>query len=99
MADVVARTLEETGGAIEGTDFITAARGLSLDDSVYGAITFDDTNNPVGPVYQTVVAEREDGTYWNVVEETFDEVSQFWTYGKETFLEQPVFSRDFQSHE
>lgn len=99
MADVVARTLEETGGVIEGTDFITAARGLSLEDSVYGAITFDDTNNPVGPVYQTVVAEREDGTYWNVVEETFEDVSQFWTYGKEAFLEQPVFSRDFQSHE
>jgi len=99
MADVVARTLEQTGGTIEGEDFIAAARGLSLQDSVYGPITFDDTNNPVGPVYQTVVAKRDDGTLWNVVEETFEDVSQFWTFGKDAFLAKPVFSRDYQGQQ
>jgi branched-chain amino acid transport system substrate-binding protein len=62
---------------------------------LYGSLTWDDTNNVVGPVYRTEIAERDDGTLWNVVQETFDEVSQFWTYGKDAFLENPVFSREF----
>jgi hypothetical protein len=32
---------------------------------------------------------------WSVVEQTFPEVSQFGTEGKEAFLEHPVFSRDY----
>ena len=32
---------------------------------------------------------------WNTVVKTYPNVSQFWTYGKETFLKQPVYSRDF----
>jgi branched-chain amino acid transport system substrate-binding protein len=26
---------------------------------------------------------------------TYPNVSQFWTYGEEAFLKQPVYSRDF----
>jgi branched-chain amino acid transport system substrate-binding protein len=32
---------------------------------------------------------------WNVVIKTYPAVSQFWTYGKDKFLQQPVYSRDF----
>ena len=32
---------------------------------------------------------------WNTVIKTYPKVSQFWTYGKEKFLAQPVYSRDF----
>ena len=32
---------------------------------------------------------------WNTVIKTYPNVSQFWTYGKEKFLAQPVYSRDF----
>lgn len=95
MAEVVAQALEATGGRVEGAEFIEAARNVSLPDSLYGPVTFDDTNNIVGPVYLTRVEERDDGTLWNVVGETFPEVSQFWTYGKETFLQNPVFSREY----
>ncbi|HKO84153.1 MAG TPA: ABC transporter substrate-binding protein [Actinomycetota bacterium] len=95
MAQVVAEALKKTGGRIEGADFINAARQVSLSDSLYGALTFDDTNNVVGPVYRTRVARRDDGTLWSVVEQTFPEVSQFGTEGKEAFLEHPVFSRDY----
>ena len=77
------------------TDWKTAARQVSLSDSLYGALTFDDTNNVVGPVYLTQVARREDGKLWSVVEQTFPEVSQFGTEGKEAFLAHPVFSRDY----
>jgi branched-chain amino acid transport system substrate-binding protein len=95
MAQVVAEALKKTGGKIEGKAFIDAARQVSLSDSLYGALTFDDTNNVVGPVYLTQVARREDGTLWSVVEQSFPEVSQFGSEGKEAFLEHPVFSRDY----
>ena len=95
MAQVVAEALKKTGGKIEGKAFIDAARQVSLSDSLYGALTFDDTNNVVGPVYRTQVARREDGTLWSVDEQTFPEVSQFGSEGKEAFLEHPVFSRDY----
>jgi branched-chain amino acid transport system substrate-binding protein len=95
MAQVVAEALKKTGGKIEGKAFIDAARQVSLSDSLYGALTFDDTNNVVGPVYLTEVARREDGTLWSVGKQTFPEVSQFGGEGKEAFLEHPVFSRDY----
>jgi len=95
MAQVVAEALKKTGGKIEGKAFIDAARQVSLSDSLYGALTFDDTNNVVGPVYRTQVARREDGTLWSVDEQSFPNVSQFGSEGKEAFLEHPVFSRDY----
>jgi branched-chain amino acid transport system substrate-binding protein len=97
MAQVIAGALEETGGVVEGEDFVAAAQALTFDDSVYGAISFDDTNNIVGGVNREHVEARDDGKYWNVVDETIEDVSQFWTYGKEAFLANPVFSRDFTS--
>ena len=95
MAQVIAEALKKTGGKIEGADFINAARQVSLSDSLYGALTFDDTNNVVGPVYLTRVERRDDGTLWSVVEKTFPQVSQFGTEGKDAFLKHPVFSRDY----
>jgi branched-chain amino acid transport system substrate-binding protein len=95
MAQVVAEALKKTGGKIEGKAFIDAARQVSLSDSLYGALTFDDTNNVVGPVYLTRVARREDGTLWSVAERSFPNVSQFGSEGKAAFLEHPVFSRDY----
>jgi branched-chain amino acid transport system substrate-binding protein len=32
---------------------------------------------------------------WNIVIKTYPNVSQFWTYGKDAFLNQPVYGRDF----
>lgn len=95
MAQVVAEGLKKTGGKIEGAKFIEAARQVSLGDSLYGKLSFDDTNNVVGPVYQTRVAKRSDGTLWNTVAKTFPDVSQFGSEGKEAFLQHPVFSRQY----
>lgn len=95
MAQVIAGALEETGGVVDGEAFVAAARGLTFEDSIYGPLAFDDTNNLVGNVYREHVEARDDGKYWNVVDEVFEDVSQFWTYGKEEFLENPVFSRDY----
>ncbi len=96
MAQVIAQALETTGGVVDGAEFVAAARGVSMEDSLYGPLVFDDLNNPVGPVYRTRVEPREDdGRLVHVIQETFPEVSQFWTYGQDAFLANPVFSRDF----
>jgi branched-chain amino acid transport system substrate-binding protein len=97
MAQVIAGALEATGGQVDGENFVKAAQGLTFDDSVYGPISFDDTNNIVGGVNREHVEARDDGKFWNVVDETIPDVSQFWTYGKDAFLANPVFSRDFTS--
>ena len=97
MAQVIAGALEATGGQVDGENFVTAAQGLTFDDSVYGPISFDDTNNIVGGVNREHVEARDDGKFWNVLDETIPDVSQFWTYGKDAFLANPVFSRDFTS--
>ena len=36
-----------------------------------------------------------DAELWNSVIKTYPDVGQFWKYGKEKFLKQPVYSRDF----
>lgn len=95
MAEIVAESLRATGGDVDGEAFIEAARGVSLDDSLFGPLTFDDYNNAVGPVFLTRVELREDGTMWNVVDETIPNVSQFWNLDADDYLQQPPFSREF----
>jgi branched-chain amino acid transport system substrate-binding protein len=56
----------------------------------------DEYNNPIYNAYLREVVAREDGTLWNVPLQTYEEVSQFWSYDPEEYLEQPVYSRDFQ---
>lgn len=93
MAEIVAETLTQTGGAVDES-FIETASGLTFEDSVYGPIRFDEYNNVVGNVYLTEVTQRDDGVYWNVPVETFEEQSQFWNMEPDAYLEQPIFSRD-----
>jgi branched-chain amino acid transport system substrate-binding protein len=40
--------------------------------------------------------KRPDGRKWNRVIKTWEEVSQFWRYDPETFMQQPGYSRSFQ---
>jgi len=39
--------------------------------------------------------EKKDGELWNTVIQTYPAVSQFWKYGAEDFLKQPVYDRNF----
>jgi branched-chain amino acid transport system substrate-binding protein len=42
------------------------------------------------------VAKNQDGKYWNVPIQTYDKVSQFWTYDPKVYMKQPPYSRSFQ---
>jgi branched-chain amino acid transport system substrate-binding protein len=67
---------------------------VSLEDSPRGPFHFDHFGNVVGNVYIRRL-ERKDGKLVQTTIKTYPNVSQFWTYGKEKFLAQPVYSRDF----
>ena len=56
--------------------------------------------NPVNNIYIKKVEKKKMFGYdkeelWNTVIKTYTNVSQFWTYDKDAFLKQPVYSPRF----
>ena len=73
--------------------------GLKI-DAARGPVSFDDMRNPIENIYirkveKTTLFGDAKPQLWNVVIKTYPNVGQFWTYGKDKFLKQPVYSRDF----
>ena len=97
MIDLV---MKQTKGAWPGPEaFIAKMLALKV-DAPRGPVSFDDMRNPVQDIYIKKVEKTKMFGYdkdelWNVVIKTYPAVSQFWTYGKDAFLKQPVYSRDF----
>ena len=97
MIDVV---MKQTKGAWPGAEaFIAKMLALKV-DAPRGPVSFDDMRNPIQNIYIKKVEKTKMFGYdkdelWNVVIKTYPAVSQFWTYGKDAFLKQPVYSRDF----
>lgn len=96
-AEWIATALEQVGGDLSDIDaFVAAVQGIEF-ETPFGPMRLDEYNNPVYNVYLREVEEREsDGALWNVPLETIPDVSQFWTYDPEEYLENPVYSRDYQ---
>ena len=98
-AQIVDEAMKKAGGKYPGAEqFIKIMSGLKV-DSVRGPISFED-RNPVQNIYIKKVEKKKMFGYdkpelWNTVIKTYPNVSQYWTYGKEKFLAQPVYSRDF----
>jgi branched-chain amino acid transport system substrate-binding protein len=91
---VLEAAVKAVDGKIEDKKaFMAALRAVNV-DTARGPVKFDDTGNVVGNVYLRKVT-RKDGRLVNSVFKTYPDVSQFWTYGKEAFLANPVYSRDF----
>ena len=72
---------------------MAAIRGTDV-DTIRGPIKFDEFGNIIGDVYIRKVT-RTDGRLVNSVIKTYPDVSQFWTYDKNEFLKNPVYSRDY----
>jgi branched-chain amino acid transport system substrate-binding protein len=98
-AQVIDEALQKAGGKYPGAEkFVDIMGGLKI-DAVRGPVHFED-RNPVQNVYIKKVEKKKMFGYpkaelWNVVIKTYHNVSQYWTYGKKKFLEQPVYSRNF----
>ncbi len=99
-AKMIHEVMKKTGGKWPGPEkFIEMMQALRL-DTPRGPVSFDDMRNPVQNIYIKKVEKKKMFGYpndelWNTVIKTYPNVSQFWTYGKEAFLKQPVYSRDF----
>jgi branched-chain amino acid transport system substrate-binding protein len=92
--------MKQAGGKYPGPEkFIKIMEGIKL-DAPRGPVRMDEMRNPIENVYIKKVEKKKMFGYdkaelWNTVIKTYPNVSQFWTYGKEKFLAQPVYSRDF----
>ena len=97
MIDLV---MKQTKGAWPGPEAFIAKMLTLKVDAPRGPVSFDDMRNPVQDIYIKKVEKTKMFGYdkdelWNVVIKTYPAVSQFWTYGKDAFLKQPVYSREF----
>ncbi|HWS06391.1 MAG TPA: ABC transporter substrate-binding protein [Xanthobacteraceae bacterium] len=97
MIDMV---MKQTKGAWPGPEAFIAKMLTLKVDAPRGPVSFDDMRNPIQNIYIKKVEKTKMFGYdkdelWNVVIKTYPAVSQFWTYGKDAFLKQPVYSRDF----
>jgi branched-chain amino acid transport system substrate-binding protein len=99
-AQWIHEVMKKTGGKWPGPEeFIATMTGIKL-DAVRGPVSLDELRNPVQNIYIKKVERTKMFGYdkeelWNTVIKTYPNVSQFWTYGKDSFLKQSVYSRDF----
>jgi branched-chain amino acid transport system substrate-binding protein len=94
-AMMMEKALEAIGGKVEDkTAFMAALRKVQVSDDPRGNVKLDELGNPVMSIYIRKV-ERKDGKLVNTVIKTYPEVSQFWAYDKDSFLANPVYSRDY----
>jgi len=99
-AQLIDDVMKKTGGKWPGPEeFVATMAGLKI-DAVRGPVSFDEFRNPVQNIYVKKVEKKKMFGYdkdelWNTVIKTYPAVGQFWIYGKDAFLQQPVYSRDF----
>ncbi len=95
-AEWTAAALELVDGNIEDLDaFLGSVRSLSF-RTAGGPMSLDDYDNPIQNVYVRRLERREsDGRFWNVPIKVYEDVSQFWTYDVDQFLQCPVYSREY----
>jgi branched-chain amino acid transport system substrate-binding protein len=92
--EVLEAALKATKGNVEDRKALMAAIRGSDADTVRGVVKFDEFGNAIGNVYIRKVT-KADGRLVNAVIKTYPDVTQFWTYDKAAFLQNPVYSRDY----
>jgi branched-chain amino acid transport system substrate-binding protein len=91
-----AETLEaEDGDMSDVPAFLGTLKGYQLDNSPFGPMKLDEHGGTIATMYLREVAEDEEGRLYNQVVEEYPEVSQFWNYDPQAFLEQPVYTREY----
>jgi branched-chain amino acid transport system substrate-binding protein len=92
--------LKKAGGKWPGPEELIKLMVSIKLDAVRGPVSLDENRNPIQNIYIKKVEKKkmfgyEKDELWNTVIKTYPNVSQFWTYGKEKFLAQPVYNKDF----
>jgi branched-chain amino acid transport system substrate-binding protein len=99
-AQMVHEVMKKTQGKWPGPEQFVKLLSAVKVDAVRGPVSLDEMRNPVQNIYIKKVEKKKMHGYnqdelWNTVIKTYPNVSQFWTYSKDAFLKQPVYSRDF----
>ncbi len=92
----IVATLEETGGVFEPDSFLETMKSGMEVSTPFGPQKLDEFGSPVLNVYIRQVVEREDGKLWNVPIFTYEGVDQFFPFDRETYLQQPPYTKEFQ---
>ena len=93
----IAAAIDKANGNVEDRqNLIKVVRETSFADTPLGPMKMDEYGNPVFNVYLRKVEKRPDGRLWNVVVETFPNVSQFWTWSPEEYMKMPAYTRDYK---
>jgi len=93
---ILEAALQATGGKVDDPDaFIKAVRAVKIDKSPRGPLSFDNKGNIIVNHYLRRAEKAADGKIVNKTVKVYPNVSQFWTYDQQKFLEQPVYSRDY----
>ena len=91
---VLEAALKQIGSKIEDKDaLMKALRGIKVDETCRGPVSFDSYGNVVGNIYIRKV-EKKGSALVNSVIKTYPNVSQFWTYNADEFLKKPVYNRE-----
>lgn len=86
--------LKATNGKVADKDALIAAlKKVEVTDDPRGPWRLDAFGNPIENIYIRRV-ERDGGRLVNKVIKTYEKVSQFWVYGPEKFLKEPVYTRN-----
>lgn len=99
-AQMIHEVMKRTKGKWPGTEqFVKMLSSVKL-ETARGPVRLDEMRNPVHNVYIRKIERKKLHGYgkdelWNSVIKTYPDVSQFWKFGKDQFLKQPVYSRDF----
>ena len=90
-AQMVDEAMQKSGGKFPGPEkFIQTMLSLKI-DAARGPVSFDDMRNPIENIYIRKVEKTKlfgdaKPELWNIVIKTYPNVGQFWTYGKDKFL-------------
>jgi len=95
-----AETLEaEDGDMSDIPAFLETLKGIQLDNSPFGPMQLDEYGGTIATMYLREVAKDDEGRLYNEVVDEYPEISQFWNYDAEAFLEQPVYTREYLGEE
>ena len=92
--EVLEAALTTTRGQVADKKALMAAIHNCNAQTIRGQIEFDEFGNVIGNVYIRKV-NKNDGRLVNSVVRSYPDVTQFWTYDKTAFLQNPVYSRDY----
>lgn len=101
---VAATAIEELDGNVEDSDaFLEAVRNVEV-QTPRGPLVFDEYDNPIQNVYIAEIQQVDhpvlgEDTLMNVPVHTYEDVSQFWTWEPEEYLERPPYDTEHPLYE